>query len=154
MGMKRFVLALTLLFPGASAFAVNFTGHWRGSGQVTESGWTGNRSGPCGQIEIRIEHVASALTVQSYKATCGLMQPDWGPVPMEIRGTRVFEGETETGTLVDNLLRTLSADGGVQYAFNLRLNGEGGPAPTLDAYYGVRNLVGTIVIEGTLSPVP
>ncbi len=148
-------MALSLGLANA-AYAVDFSGHWVGSGQIIEVvPFVGTKTSPCARIEISIEHLTEKLTTKHYKADCGFVGPDWGPNVMEIRGTEVFEDDEKTGTLIDDTLLTLDASGGVQYAYNLRLKkpAEGQPE-VLESYYGVKSMAGTIVIEGGLKRVP
>ncbi|NDD92205.1 hypothetical protein EBZ37_08980 [bacterium] len=82
------------------------------------------------------------------------MDSDWGPIELEIRESKLWNPEEPTeqvGSIEGNILRTLFS-GGAAYAFNLRLNPPASPShePTLDSYYGVKNVFGTIVIEGQL----
>jgi hypothetical protein len=137
----------------------NFSGDWTGTGQMTQrSPILGNQVSACSLIEVKLEHLTDQLTIQRYHAVCGKLDSDWGPHPMEIRGTQVFEDGEETGTLEGDTLKTLQTDGGTQYAFNLRLKAPAasgvvsaeGQAPQLETYYGVRSGVGAIVIEGIL----
>ena len=151
----KHALALATALTSLPAFAVDFTGHWVGTGTMFQKGLTGTTQSPCSKVEVIVEHLPNKLTVQKYNAVCGIMNPEWGPYPFEIRGTKVFEDGEETGTLEGNLLKTLQASGGVQYAFNLRLQDPpAGQAPVMETYYGVRNLVGTIVIEASIPRAP
>jgi hypothetical protein len=132
---------------------VNFSGDWQGTGQLQGPG---NRKSPCSKIRIKIDHRTGAtpevLTVQLYDATCGLYGPEWGPYPFEIREGKVYEGGEETGALEGSVFRTTSSDGGVQYRFDLQLqNGASSADDLLRSSYGVRNGMGTIVIDGVLS---
>ncbi len=148
--MIAFILWISSMAGVASA--VDFSGQWEGEGTMTQVGLgVPKKTVPCKSVQMIIEHIPKLMTMQRYKANCGTIQPDWGPNRMEIRGTKIFEDDEETGSLEGNLLKTLTSDGGVQYAFNLRLNPAQPKKPeTLDSYYGVRNRVGTIVIEGSL----
>jgi hypothetical protein len=146
------VSAFVLSFAAAAAEPVNFSGDWTGTGQLTTS--NGMKSA-CSKVRIKIEHQAASdpqlLTVKVYDATCAYISPEWGPYPFEIRGGKVFEEGEETGTLDGNLFKSMQTSGGVQYAFNMRL--VSGSQPTDDvlrSYYGVRNGLGAIVIEGDL----
>ncbi len=164
--MKKLFIALSLVASTLqirSALAeelTNFTGHWKGSGQMIQrSPWTGNKTEACSSIEIKIVQVTDRFTMQHYDATCGLLSPDWGPMNLEIHGTKLverFEDEDpiEVGSIEGNILRTTFHESAT-YAFNLRLNppAASGKDPTLDSYYGVQNAMGTIVIEGRLDPV-
>ena len=153
----RNCLGILLISFGVPQFAgaaemVNFSGDWWGTGQMT--GKNGQTT-PCSKIRIKIDHQANSvpqiLTVKLYDATCGLISPEWGDYPFEIRDGKVFEDGEETGSLEGNLFKSLQASGGVQYAFNMRL--VSGTQPTDDilrSYYGVRNGFGVIVIEGDL----
>ena len=143
----------SLFFFGISQtiYAVDFSGHWTGSGQITQRSLTGTDTKPCSLVDLSITQTPSKITLKRYHAICGLLDSDWGPDVMDIRGDKIFEYGEETGTLQGNLLKTLSSDGGVQYAFNLRLSSEIGKTPILESYYGVNNMTGTIVIEGKLS---
>ena len=82
---------------------------------------------------------------------------------MTIKKGKVYKEEDEIGELTGNLLRTLDTSGGVQYAFNLKLIPGAtvtppfdAPSatipPTLETYYGVKSMMGAIVIEGNLKP--
>ncbi|MEO5667004.1 MAG: hypothetical protein ABIR96_02985 [Bdellovibrionota bacterium] len=138
----------------------DFTGHWAGTGQMIQRNpWTGNKTEPCSKIDITIVQVSDRFTMQHYDATCGMIAPDWGPMKLEIHGSKLvehFEGEEpeEVGGIEGNVLKTIFHESAT-YAFNLRLNAPVAPstAPTLDSYYGVQNGAGTIVIEGRLDPV-
>lgn len=165
-GMKKILLALSLIAGSTqapTAFAeelTNFSGHWKGVGQMIQrSPWTGNKTEACSSIEIKIVQVSDRFTMQHYDATCGYISPDWGPMNLEIHGTKLverFEDEDpiKVGSIEGNILRTMFHESAT-YAFNLRLNppASSGQSPTLDSYYGVQNGMGTIVIEGQLSPV-
>ena len=149
-----FLLAYLLAAPALSADqTINFTGDWLGTGQLTGTG--GGMSGKCTKIRIKIEHQVHAspqtLLVKLYDATCGLLAPDWGPYQFEIRSEKVFADNEEVGTLQGNLFKTMLPGGGAQYAFNMRLVTADRPSEeVLRSYYGARNLVGVIVIEGDL----
>ncbi len=150
------LIALLMISTCASTLAGNFTGTWQGTGDVFFSGpFTPTSSSPCTLIEIKLEHLeGTSLNVRNYHAICGTLDSEWGPIPMGIQGTDVFEQDERTGTLVDDTLLTLTSDGGVKYAFNLKLFPATATEPLkLQSYYGVQNLVGTIVIEGFLHPV-
>ena len=149
--MKLFTLAGTLLLAATPALAVDFTGHWVGPGQITQVDFAGRRTAPCSRVEIILEHLPAQLTIERYHAICQTMEPKWGPFDMEIRDGKIYEDGEETGTLEGDTLRTLSQDGSIQYAFNLRLKEVApGEKPTLESYYGVRSGMGTIVIEANL----
>lgn len=152
--MKNSLLALTLALAPTLAGAVNFSGVWTGTGTMTQaSPFLGNKSSPCSLVEVALEHLPNKLTIQHYHAICGTTDSDWGPSSMEIRGEKTFENDTETGTLIGDTLKTIANDGGVEYAFNLRLKAvPDGQRPVLETYYGVRNMAGAIVIEGNLEP--
>jgi hypothetical protein len=155
-------LALVLAVPGfsfasvaaesGSSETVNFSGDWNGTGQLI--GTNGSKTA-CSKIRIKIDHQVSTnpqlLTVKVYDATCGYFGPEWGPYPFEIRDGKVFEDGEETGTLEGNLFKSLQASGGVQYAFNMKLVAGVQPSDdVLRSYYGVRNGLGAMVIEGDL----
>jgi hypothetical protein len=143
--MKFWAVLVLGLAPWAT-WAADFTGHWSGSGIMTQKSLYGSPStAPCSRIEITLEHISDRLTIERYHAVCGQIDSDWGPHSLEIRGTEIFEEGERTGTLEGDLLKTLSSSGGVEYAFNLRLKAE-----KLETYYGVRNMAGAIVIEGSL----
>jgi len=147
-------LSVTLALSALSAGAVNFSGSWVGTGTMTEKNpYTGNKSSPCSIVEVVLDHKPDGLTIQHYRGLCGQLDSDWGPSSMEIRGEKTFEEGEETGTLIGDTLKTISSSGGVQYAFNLSLRDvPAGTTPTLETYYGVRSMMGTIVIEGNLQP--
>lgn len=153
---KTFKFAFLSVFFFSAAFAaepVNFSGHWSGPGTLTmKNPFTGTETSPCSKIEITIEQLPTQLTIQRYNAQCEKMGSDWGPNIMEIRDDKIFEDDEETGTLIGNILKTLQYSGSVAYAFNLLLKdvSETEPAPVLESYYGVKNMMGTIVIEGNL----
>lgn len=156
---KTFKFAFLSLFFTTLTYAAepaNFSGHWSGSGTLTmKNPFTGSETSPCSKIEITIEQLPTQLTVQRYNAQCEKLGSDWGPHVMEIRDEKIFEDDEETGTLIGNLLKTLQYSGGVAYAFNMLLKdaNETQATPVLESYYGVKNMVGTIVIEGNLTPV-
>ena len=141
---------------GSSA-VTNFSGNWVGLGVITQkSPWTGKKTEPCRSVEIKITQTEALLRIERYRGHCGLLDSDWGPIELEIRDSKLWNPEEPTeqvGSIEGNILRTLFS-GGAAYAFNLRLNpsAAGSQQPTLDSYYGVQNVFGTIVIEGQLLP--
>jgi len=152
--MLRILFIPLFFFSVLPVAAVDFSGRWSGTGQVTTvSPFVGNKTYPCSKIEIHIEHRPEQVTVGKYNAVCEFVGgSDWGPYNFEIRGEKVFEDGEETGTLIGDTMKTLQASGGVQYAFNLRLKEVvSGQEPILESYYGTRNMMGTIVIEGNLT---
>ncbi len=154
MMIQNLWLAIVLGFGMSQAHAVDFSGHWTGSGTMTQKDpFTGAHTSPCSLVDIQLEHLTDSLTIRHYHAICGQIDSDWGPSKMEIRGTKVYEGDEETGTLEGDTLLTDESGSGTDYAFNLRLKTpEAGKTPVLESYYGVRNAVGVIVIEGNLQP--
>ena len=141
---------------GRAEDAVNFSGRWKATGTFTE-----RRTGappttsPCSEVSVAITHAGNTLTVDNYKADCGTIKTDWGPIAMTIKNGKVYEGDEETGTLAGNLLKTTSKSGGVSYAFNLRLTPASKTSPAILAtYYGVGSAMGAMVIEGNLQIVP
>ena len=148
------VLFLSLLTANVARAAdpVNFSGDWWGTGEMIGKNV---KKTACTKIRLKIDHQANAapqiLTVKIYDATCGLISPEWGDYPFEIRDGKVFEDGEETGSLEGNLFKSLQASGGVQHAFNMRLVSGAQPAEdVLRSYYGVKNGLGVIVIEGEL----
>ena len=158
--MKKTVSILSLsCLISASAFAVDFTGHWTGTGQMTQKQTFGGgapTSSPCSKVDVTVEHIPEkSVNVKRYHAICGQMDSDWGPYTFEIRGEKIFVDGEETGTLTGDTMKCLQASGGVQYAFNLRLKTPPtNQPPVLETYYGVHNMMGTIVIEGSLKQEP
>jgi hypothetical protein len=137
---------------GFSAFAqtADFSGHWVGTGTIYQKPLlVGNPTqSPCSKIELWMEQTAATLTTRHYTATCGAISPDWGPDVMQIKDGKVIEQGDEIGTLKGDTLITVDDTGSVSYAFNLKVTGTGDQR-TLHSYYGVKNGMGTIVIEGT-----
>ena len=151
-------VAALVLFPLLSfgAGPVNFSGHWKGAGLMSDT--QGNKT-PCSEIEIVIRQTPDSMKIELYNAQCGQLNSNWGPYVMGLKNGKVFDGEDDEqiGEIRGNIMKTLSGSS-IQYAFNLRLNEaplnkEPKTAPTLDSYYGVRNALGAIVIEGNLKPV-
>ena len=138
-----------------TASTVDFTGHWSAtSGTMTMvDPYTGTKTSPCSLVDITLKQDTSRITIQRYHAICGLLDSDWGPHDLDIKDGKIFEDDEETGTLEGNILKTLQYDSGVAYAFNLLMKATSGTdsTPILESYYGVKNLVGTIVIEGNLN---
>jgi hypothetical protein len=143
--------AAFLLFPLLSlgASPVNFSGHWKGPGIMSDT--KGNKT-PCSEIEIVIRQTPDSMKIELYNAQCGQLNSNWGPYLMSLKNGKVFEDDEQIGEIQGNIMKTLSGSS-VQYAFNLRLNESPKTTPTLDSYYGVRNALGAIVIEGNLKPV-
>jgi len=149
--MTKIFFGGTLLLASLSlpthAGAVDFNGLWKGTGTSTDSRGSATN---CANVLVELEHTATTLVIKHYDATCGFLSPEWGPYPMQIDGSKVLisdDGEiSEVGTLEGNLLRTMLPP---NYAFNLRITGEGKDA-VLETYYGVRSAFGAIVIEGAL----
>jgi hypothetical protein len=154
--MKNTLFALTLMSSmfGLSAFAqvADFSGHWVGTGTMYEKPLLiGNPTQmACSKIEVWMDQSAGNLTTRRYLATCGVVSPDWGPSHMKIatdgKVTDSDEDE-EIGTLKNDTLITVDdSSGTVTYAFNLKVSGSAGER-ALQSYYGVRNGMGSIVIE-------
>jgi hypothetical protein len=146
--MEHLFTALLLLTP-AIAFGSDLTGHWIASvGKVSSNvGLNSN----CTKVEIEIEQRPGTLTVKRYHSDCGLYGSTWGPDVMTVKPDgKVFEGEDEVGTFSGNTLMTISHDGGVDYAFNLKLIQAADGSETLESYYGVHNGTGAIVTEADL----
>jgi hypothetical protein len=151
--MKIILLSILLTTP---AFATgDFSGHWLATTGKLSS--TVGLKADCTKIEIVVEQRADALVTKQYRADCGTYGPHWGPVTQTIKNGKVFEGEdedeTEVGTITDDTLITVSNSGGVAYAYNMKLHPKADGSVTLQSYYGVKNAVGTIVIEGDLQRV-
>ncbi|MGE3260300.1 MAG: hypothetical protein AB7K68_00830 [Bacteriovoracia bacterium] len=145
-----FLLAALVSTP---AFAVgNFSGHWlTTTGKINS---TVGIKGDCSKIEIVIEQKEGLLLTKQYRANCGTYDSNWGPVAQTIRDGKVFEGEGEdeeqVGTITDTTLITVSRSGGVSYAYNLKLHPQPDGSVLLQSYYGVKNAVGAIAIEGLM----
>ncbi len=151
----KITLSILLLSP-ITIFAADFSGHWVGTGTMYQKPiLVGNPTqSPCSKIEVWIEQTPQTITNRRYHATCGNIDSDWGPDVMQIQNGKVIDQGEEIGTYDGNKLITITEDGGVSYAFNLQVNGQG-PTRTLHSYYGTRNGVGSAVIEAnTLSLVP
>jgi hypothetical protein len=152
--MRAFLVVATLSLASFAAQAAqplyNLSGRWKGAGTTTDSRGT---SQPCGNIEIVIEQTDKKFDIVSYKAACSWLQPDWGPWKTEIEGTKLMEDGEQVGEFTDDILKMWTG-GGASYAMNFRYipSGDDG-TPTLRSYYGVRNLVGAIVIEGDLKQI-
>ena len=144
-------VAALVLFPllSFSAGPVNFSGHWKGAGLMSDT--KGNKT-PCSEVEIVIRQTPDSMKIELYNAQCGQLNSNWGPYVMGLKNGKVFEEDEQIGEIQGNIMKTLSGSS-VQYAFNLRLNEASKTPPTLDSYYGVRNALGAIVIEGNLKPV-
>jgi hypothetical protein len=159
--IRQMVVTASLIFSigqsRAAAAVAEFSGNWRGLGQVTIADpFTGKKTYPCSEISLDIDQKVTELKVVRYEAKCQMAGSSWGPYTFELRGDKVFEDGEETGTFVDDTFKTLQARGSVQYAFNLRLKDASKSTPSspdkiVETYYGTRNLMGTIVIEGNLS---
>jgi hypothetical protein len=154
--MKNTLLALTLMSSmfGLSAFAqvADFSGHWVGTGTIYEKPLLvgDTQQSTCSKIELWMEQGAGTLTTKRYLATCGWISPDSGPNHMKIANdgkvTDMDEDE-EIGTLKNDTLITIDdSSGTVTYAFNLKVSGSAGER-SLQSYYGVRNGMGSVVIE-------
>lgn len=152
--MKYLILTACLISTPAFAVA-NFSGHWfTNTGKLSS---TVGLKADCTRIEITIEQKEGSLLTKDYRADCGTYGPHWGPAEEIIKGGKVFEGEgedeEEVGTISGDTLITVSHSGGVAYAYNLKLHPNPDGTATLQSYYGVKNAVGTIVIEGNLQKV-
>lgn len=157
LGMNQKYTGLLLgLFICSVSFAetANFSGCWKGTGKlIRHSNFTGNEESPCSLIDISIAQTPTEYKTERYHAICGMMDSDWGPDIMEIKdGSKLIQWGDEVGSINENILKSSVPDGGVVYAFNLRLNNAGSAAPTLDTYYGTQSMIGAMVIEGKLQP--
>jgi hypothetical protein len=152
LNLKR-ILFLLLLAQSLSVYAVgNFAGHWISeSGKVTSNiGVNGN----CSKIEIVITQDSSAVVTKSYHAECGTYSSDWGPVPEDIHGGKIFENGDEVGTIDETTLKTSAPDSGVIYNYNLSLMPSSQGSEKMHSLYGTQNFVGSITIEADMVRVP
>lgn len=150
--MHKLILvpALTFLL-STPAFAVaNFSGHWIATTGKVNS--TVGIKGDCSKIELDIEQNQTVVRTKIYKADCGTYSSHWGPVDQFIKDGKVYEGEGEdeeqVGTISEDTLITVSREGSVAYAYNLKLQKKPDGSFALQTYYGVKNAVGAIAIEG------
>ncbi len=130
--MIKILLFFGVLTISISSFAVvDFNGHWKSStGMMTTSK---DQKTPCTNIEI-------------------VMKQEEGEIVFNV-------DHEEIGTLKGDTLITSEAIGGAVYAFNLKSkieneNENENENPVLQSYYGTKNLLGAIVIEGNLELVP
>lgn len=148
--MKLLTAFLLLSSSALAAPVADFSGHWIVHGGTVRSNV--GLKGECSQIELKIEQTATLLRTQLYKADCGNYSTHWGPVDQFIRDGKVYEGEgeeeEEVGTISGDTLLTLARSGSVVYAYNLKLHPTADGSKTLQTYYGVKNAIGAIAIEG------
>jgi len=146
-----FLLAGFLLAGFKAQAVADFTGHWRATnGKVSSTiGITAN----CSRVEITIRQTATALLTEKYESDCGLYGSNWGPVKEDLHGSQVSEQGTVVGSISDTTLKTVSQDGGINYAYNLRLIAGPNGQPQMESYYGTQNGAGAIVIEATLEKI-
>ena len=133
--------AFTLSAGGSEKLTQDLNGTWSGKGQLADS--KGNKS-PCESIEFSIKQKDQSLVVEHYHAKCQMLDSDWGPLSFEIKNGEVYNDGDRVGTFDGHLFKTLMPDGGVEYAFNFEITSQN----TMQIYYGVRNPIGAMVIEG------
>lgn len=141
---RAFVVALIVscgLGLSHLSFAQDLSGAWSGTGQWVDD--KGSKT-PCTLIEVSFKQGDQNLVVEKLHAKCGQLESDWNPLTFEIKGTKVYNDGDEVGTFDGHIFKTLMPDSGTDYAFNFEITGPN----TLQIYYGVRNAVGAMVIEG------
>lgn len=144
--MSSFIL---ILFLGLKTWAVgNFEGHWIATqGEVTSNL---GLSSTCTKIEIVIRQTESSIVTDKYESTCQLYSSTWGPVVQRIQDGKVYEDEDVVGTIDDSSLLTTAPSGTVFYIYNLKLVPNNNGQMDLEAEYGVRNYLGTILTTARL----
>lgn len=145
------VLFLVSLSP--SALAASFAGHWVVNGGQMQAKYLGQPAGspiPCSIIEIQMELTDQTLTIVSYHAKCGSLEPKWGPYPMQLRDGTVYTDNEVAGTF-DGQNLNVRLSGGYYLNFALKDSQDPTQSPTLETLYGVTNVLQAIEITGSLS---
>jgi len=147
--LTSFLLTFTNAASANAEGIANFSGHWIASvGKVSSNvGLSSN----CSRVEIIIEQSDTAILIKKYNAECAMFGSSWGPVSMEIKGTKVFENGEEVGHISADTLITISQEPSAAYAFNLKLISDASGKPIMESYYGVKNGVGAIATEANLA---
>ena len=142
--MKILISSFSFLLSSlALASVADFTGTWVGKATITS---TFGVKGSCSSLEIDIRQTATAIVVTRYHAACDLMDTDWGPSTMQIKGGKLIEDGEEVGSIDESTMVSNAADSGVLYILNLKKISD----TEIDSTYGTKNAVGTISVDGPL----
>lgn len=151
--VRTLLICNSLIFFGWVVQASEIEGRWAGSGQMTQKSNFApiNKTEPCPSIDISFSQGQDSIVVEKYHGKCGLLDSEWGPLKFELKGQIVYNDGDAVGTFDGDLFKATMPSSGATYAFNFQFVKENEKVIGIRSYYGVQNMVGTIVIEGSLA---
>lgn len=92
---KIIFIAFTLFSLNSLA---NLTGHWSGSGKVTDSM---EKTFPCEKLEVNVAHESNSFEIKQARFACDALAMDWQLPTLEIKEKQIFYQGKKIGKTSD-----------------------------------------------------